>query len=102
MDFRVAERLQLLNVLAKYEGNLTTLRIVRDLQSALGFDESELAALKFEQGENFMRWDPAADVVKAVEIGAAARGVIVSAFQKIEKRDQLTLELLPLYERFLT
>jgi len=100
MEFNVPERLQLLGVTAGLEGNLTTLRIVRDFRSALSFSEVELAFLDFQHEGEQIKWNPAVGP-KAIEVGPALKAAVASAFKKLEQREALTLDLLPLYERFI-
>ena len=49
MEFQIAERIMLLNLLGPIEGDITALRVVRSLQGQLGFDDEETAALEFRQ-----------------------------------------------------
>jgi len=52
MKLRTYERLLLLNVLPR-EGDLTMIRIVRQLREALSFTEEEHAALNVRQGQDW-------------------------------------------------
>lgn len=100
MLLSVHSRLILLGMAAKAEGNLTTLRLVRDFQRALGFDEAELAAVKFITTEGQITWTPGVEP-KEIEVGPALKKAVVGMFEAQEKADKLTLELLPIYEQFL-
>ncbi len=102
MKLSVINRLVLLNVLPK-EGNILTLRIVRDLQSALSFSEAELEALKFQELSVGMAWNQkAAETLEAIdiEIGKEAKRVIVVAFKKLNNEQKLTMDMLPTFELF--
>lgn len=101
MQFNVLERLLLLKALAAVEGNLATLRVVRDLQGELSFSEDEHKELGFRTEGTQVRWDPSNISNKEVSIGPAALGAALSVFQKLDEMHQLTLENLPLYERLL-
>lgn len=100
MDFSVSERLQLLNLTAGLEGNLVTLRVVRDLRAELSFTETEIAELGFKQDGEQVSWTKNPPP-KSIEVGAAARAAVAGVFKKVEEAGKLTLAFLPLYEKFL-
>lgn len=101
MLLSVFERLLLLSVLPK-EGDLTTIRIVRDLKSALSFTESEHAVLKFQvdPATGGTKWDNQIDPVE-IPVGSKAHKLITDALDELNKAKKLSLEHLPVYERFL-
>jgi len=102
MEVSVTERIALMNVLPK-EGDITTLRILRDLQTGLGFSEEELEALKFVQAEGRVQWDPdGAEAVglKEIEAGRATRRLIARTLKSLEKAKKLPIAFIDLYERF--
>ncbi len=99
MLLSVHDRLILLNVLPP-SGTITTLRIVRDLGTELGFSEEEHQALSFEQEEGSIQWDNAAEEDKEVEIGVTASAMFLESFEKLSEEKQLNLSQLSLYERF--
>lgn len=100
MKFGVAERLHLLGVTRHMEGNLVTLRVVRDLQNALGFSDEETQAINLRSDADGAKWDLEPEP-KEVEVSPTAREAVVSAFRQFERREALTMDLLPLYEKFL-
>jgi len=95
------ERLLTLSVLPK-EGDLTTIRIVRDLKSALSFTEAEHDVLKFTQDPTTRatHWVNQVDPIE-IPVGPKALDVIVGGFEALNKAKKLTTEHLPVYERFL-
>jgi len=104
LKFNPAERINLLNVIPK-EGTATTLKIVRDLQTALGFTEAEhkefIIEMPLPNGSKFETVD--ADklgVLKDVAIGEKARDIIVEALKSLSEKKQLHISMLGLYERF--
>jgi hypothetical protein len=99
MELAVAERLVLLNVLPR-EGDLTTLRLVRDLLGELSFSEAEHVAFQITVEDGRATWNQAAEQKKDVEIGATAQKIIIKAFRDLEGARRLRLDFLPLYERF--
>jgi len=100
MKLSIPERLMLLNVLGAAEGNVTTLRVVRDLQRLIGFDEAELEAIGFVQEGPTVKWKPEADVEREFLISPATQKVVADLLKRIESQGQMTMNHLPLYERF--
>jgi hypothetical protein len=95
----VLERLLLLRILPR-QGNLTTLRIVRDLERELSFDEGEHAALQFVNIGDSVRWNNEADQGKDVEVGDVARELILKALREMDESETLTMDFLPLCDAF--
>ena len=95
MLLSVHSRLLLLNMAAKAEGNLTTMRLVREFQQALGFSEEELAALKFETADGQIKWQQAVEP-KDIVVGPELKKAVAKWFDP----EKLTMEMLPLYEQF--
>ena len=99
MKLSVHDRLILLNVLPA-TGDITTLRIVRDLGTALGFTDEEHQALDFKQEDGSIQWDNTAEESKAVEVGPTASAMLREAFETLSEEKTLNLAQLSLYERF--
>lgn len=101
MQFNVQERLLLLNSLSTVQGNLATLRIVRDLQQELGLSEEEHKAINLRQENGRVFWDEGKIPAKEISFGPAGLDAALSMFQHMDKTEKLTIEYLPLYERLL-
>ena len=101
MKFDVMDRLLMLKALGAVEGNLATLRVVRDLQGEIGFSEEELKELGLHQEGGRTFWEQNKVSPKEVSIGPAALEASLSMFQKLDQAQKLTIEYLPLYERLL-
>jgi hypothetical protein len=99
MLLNVQERLVLLNLLPA-EGDLTTLRIVRELESAIGFTEAEHSVLQFKKEAEQVSWQPGVNPVD-IPIGHRAFALLSEQFKALDERKKLTLGQLPLYERFI-
>lgn len=99
MNLKVAERLHLLTILPK-EGTIVTLRIVADLRKALAFSEDEILALQLVQDELGTRWDAKKDDGKEIEVGPEALKTIKATIAALDKAEKITLEMLPMAERF--
>lgn len=99
MKLKVGDRLLLLNVLPNV-GSFDTLRVVRDLQSALSFSEEELKRKDITYKDNQFQWKAEEDDPVDIPIGEIANKVIVDRLKEMDTRKQLKSEHLPLYERF--
>jgi len=102
----IAERIALLNILPG-EGNLITLRIIRELQTALSFSETETKQFKITSHptpgsvSGYVTWDAAFNTTtKEIEIGGVAKGIIVGQLKAIEEKKKLRMEMVDLYEKF--
>jgi len=99
MLLKVGDRLLLLNILPII-GSVDTLKIVRDLQAALSFSEEEHKAFDITRDGNEIRWNEKADIPVEIPIGEIATKVIIDRLKEMDKRKQLKIEALHLYERF--
>lgn len=99
MDLSVMERLLLLELLPA-EGSITTLRIVRDLRSALSFTEQEHADWHIEQQGGQVRWDTVAAQLTPIAIGPTASALIRAALEKRNTAQTLRAEHVDLWDRF--
>lgn len=99
MLLSVRDRIILLQVLPR-QGNVTNLRIIRDLERELGFSEEEIKTFKFETTDAGVKWDKTAEVDKEIAIGEVAAKLIHDAFVELDKRNALSLEHLDVYDKF--
>mgnify|MGYP001593292018 CR=1 FL=1 len=99
MKLNTLDRLSLLGILPR-QGDMSTLRIVRDLEHELSFTEAEHAELKFRTADGRVHWEPTADRVKEVEFGPRAHRLIEDTLVALDKNKRLPFELMSLFERF--
>jgi len=99
----VKDRLVLLGVLPP-EGNLATIRIVREMREALSFSEAEHADLQMEEVEGGgIKWNQvgaAAVGPRAFEIGAKGQEIIRAALKKLDKDEKLVADHISLCDIF--
>jgi hypothetical protein len=100
MVLSVHDRLTLLQILPSI-GDISTLRIFRDLGTELGFSEEEHKALALEQVGDAINWEPTAAKDKDVSLGVAASAALVKVFENLSEQETLTMPQLSLYERML-
>ena len=99
----IGNRLRLLSILPP-EGDLTTIRIVRELREGLSFSEAEIAdaQIRMEQTDSGMvtRWQDGAIPDKVLDIGPRAVEVIRDALGELDKEKKLRAEHLDLVDLF--
>lgn len=101
----VAERIHLITVLP-LEGDVTTLRIVRELRESLSLTEEEHKEFGVEttehEGQITYRWSNAAAAMapRQIQFRPKALAIIVDALKRLNQAKRLRAELLPLYEKF--
>jgi len=99
MELTVLERLILLQILPS-QGTLLTMKIVRDLQDDVGFNEDELEALSFVQGDEKMQWNSEADIPKEITVGQTAKDIVRAKLKGLDEDEKLTMQHLSLCEKF--
>ena len=101
MKLTAFERMLLINVLPAKD-NALTMRIVGELKDALSFTEAEHADFEIEQEPNstLVRWNEKGAEPAEIKVGPVASSIIRDQFAQLDTDKQLTLEHMPLYERF--
>jgi hypothetical protein len=99
MELNLKERIVLLNVLPR-QGDMATVRIVRDLQNSLAPSEDEFKEFEIKQEGTQYSWNEKGMAPKEIKIGARARQIVVDALTTMDKAKQLTADHLSVYEKF--
>ena len=101
MKLNVLERLLLGGVIPA-EGNLVTLKLIRQLREDLSFTAEEHKHFGFvEEGEK-IKWNPEyASEEKEIEINDVMLGVIKNQLKQMDKAEKLTENHLSLWEKFM-
>ena len=98
MELTIAERLLLLTVLPA-QGDLLTIRIVRQLREDLSFTEQEIAEHDITTHEGGrITWE--SETLKTVEIGAKGREIIVAVLAKLDADGKVEERFLSLFDKF--
>ena len=100
MELGVKDRVVLLAVLSGAEGNLTEVRVLRELQNEVSFSDEEIVSLGLQSDKGRTVWDPDTEQVKDVEFGEAAKGIIVRKLKELNRQGQLTADHLDLVDKF--
>lgn len=101
MKLTIKERLLLSGILPS-EGNIVTVRIIRDLMHDLGISEEEKSKYNFVvHPDGNITWNDKYDSeTKDVNIGSAAFGIIRDALKQADEKNKLHWEHIPMYEKF--
>lgn len=101
MKLNTFERLTILNVLPQ-EGDLTTIKLVRQAREELSFSAEEHEALKFVTSEdgNTLTWNSAAETEKDYDFPVKITAMIRERFVQLNKDKKLTEAHLTLCEKF--
>ena len=98
ISLSVLHRITILGVLPK-EGNILTLRVLRDLQRELSFAGEELDALAFQDlPDGRLQWKADGDVRKEIVFTGAALTLIREALAELDKSGKMTLPMLEIGE----
>lgn len=94
------ERLVLLNSLPQ-EGNLVTMKLMRQLREVLTLTEEEMAQLDVTNQSQQIPWDRLAGLEEIdVDTGEIVKDLIVSLLKKLDETNRLTTNHLSLYQKF--
>ena len=99
MELTTIERITLLQLLPK-EGDILTLRVIRDVRDRLAFTEEEHTRLKFQRDDQSIKWDIEADTPVDIEIGDVAKKIIADRFKELNEERKLTEEHIDLFDKF--
>ena len=98
MELSIKERILLLNTLPA-EGDITTIRIVRQLREALSFSEQEHDDHGIKQEDGQIHWNESG-YSKDIEFGPKASKLAAKVLKKLSDGDKLTLDYIGLYDKF--
>lgn len=104
MELTVQERIQLGNALPQ-QGNVCTLLILQELREQLAFTDKEMKACRMQSyPDGRIVWDPELvdKVILVIALSKPAHAIIVAALTKLEDANQLHMNQLTLWEKFIT
>ena len=102
MELTMAERLLLLNVLPE-KGDITTIRVLHDLQQSLGPTSEEQEEFGFfadEEKPGMIFWNTELPQEKEIEISKAASKLIKDRLLGVSEKGEVTVDLIPLFDKF--
>ncbi len=105
-NLSLKDRGNLLDILPR-EGNIVTLKIIRELQNRLSFSEAEIAEYQIvhtelgTSGKFRTTWnEKGVKATKIVKIGPQAERIIIERLESLSDKKMLPFQWLDLYERF--
>jgi len=99
MKLNFQERLMLLQILP-VEADFLTLKITRELQSALAATETEFKDFELTQDGEKISWNKKGNEEIEIKIGDKAKELIVEQLKKIDDEKKITFNLYTLFEKF--
>ncbi len=103
MEFSVLDRVVMLNLLP-VQGDVYSLKLIREFREALGFSDAEQVELNVRPGPDGkgVSWDDEHQVLpKKVVVGSRIHTLVENRFHELDANKQLGMEALDLYERFI-
>ncbi len=100
MLLKVRDRIQLNMILAGVQGNFGTIKTINKLSEDLLLSSDEEKSVCYKQNGVSATWKTENDTGADIEINETANGVIIEQLKKLDEQKKLTVELLPLWERF--
>jgi hypothetical protein len=97
----MSERLQILSILPK-EGNIVTLRIIRNLQMNLSPIAAEIEEYKMENVPEGVKYTQGALVPKPFELMQIEVDTIQKALKDLDNKQKLPIEMIGIYDKFFT
>jgi len=101
MELTIPERLHLTMILPR-EGDITTIKIVRELREALSFSEEEHALfdMVFDATQGKVEWNKEKDLGVDIPMGPKAMSIIVETLEKLNKEGKLSEQHISLWDKF--
>lgn len=106
MKLSINERFNLRSILP-IEGNMISMRIIRDLQRDLALSEKEITEYEVKlkvlpDGSQGIVWnaEKVKDKNKEIPVGENAWGIVVAELKKRDEMKHINLGLIDVYERF--
>ena len=97
MKLGVAERITLQGILPA-EGDLITMRVLKDLKTRLGFTEDEIKHYNIQASNGQISWKNGDEA--EIEIGEVATGIINGVLKKLDQDKKISEQTLSLYDKF--
>ena len=95
----IHDRLVLLNTLPK-EGDVLTIRVLKELKQVLGLTEEELQKADVVLNNGQVRWNPGKGFKADIPIGKVAKAIIREVLEKLNKDKKLTEDHLDIWDMF--
>ena len=100
MELTIQNRILLLNILPK-EGNILTLKLMRELKEELSFSEKEISENKIEYTDVRIDWDESKKYTKDVDISDVSMKTIKDSLKTLDQKGKLREEHISLWDLFM-
>ncbi len=100
MKLSIADRLLLLEMLPA-QGNILTLRVVRDARKLLEFRQDELERFEIMQAGPSIRWNQEKAEEADIPLSDAALGIARETIKTLDAEKKLTATHIPLWEKLM-
>ena len=97
MKLNIAERITLMSILPE-KSNIVTMRLMQELRTILGFTDEEIRKYGIKNEGDKISWS--SDFEKEIEINQTMTVEIKKRLQEISDKNEVTVQMLPLYEKF--
>ena len=97
MKLNIAERITLMSILPE-KSNIITMRLMQELRTILGFTDEEIRKYGIKNEGDKIFWS--SDFEKEIEINQTMMVEIKKRLQEISDKNEVTVQMLPLYEKF--
>ena len=97
MKLNIAERITLMSILPE-KSNIVTMRLMQELRTILGFTDEEIREYGIKNDGDKIFWS--SDFEKEIEINQTMTVEIKKRLQEISDKNEVTVQMLPLYEKF--
>jgi len=97
MKLNIAERITLMSILPE-KSNIITMRLMQELRTILGFTDEEIRKYGIKNDGDKIFWS--SDFEKEIEINQTMMVEIKKRLQEISDKNEVTVQMLPLYEKF--
>jgi hypothetical protein len=99
VNLSVAERLVLLPVLPE-QGNLLTIRIVREMREDLSFTEEEMKSLAIRENKGQVVWNVDGEARTDFVFKAQAKKIVLDALKDKDEKGEVTATMISLFDKF--
>jgi len=99
MKLNIQERIALLQILPA-EGDIVTLRVLRDTQKMIGFSDEDLKKYNIVTKDQQVTWNTKGAKEVEIELGEKATEIIKEALLKLDKEKKLNGSQITIYEKF--
>jgi len=99
MKLNIQERIALLQILPA-EGDIVTLRVLGDMQKAIGFSEETIKKYDIVTKDQRVTWNTKGVEETEIELGEKASEIIKEALLKLDKEKKLNGSQITIYEKF--